>query len=179
MSGKILVIYSSKYGTTKKYAEWIAEKCEADILSIHDFEPAGLANYNTVIFGGSVYKGKIRDVNLVVDNWDILKNKKVAVFVVTAAPPCDPQQDKIFQWNIPNYTRDKISYFKLQGAYDYKTLDFKDKLMMMVLITFLRLKAFLGRDRKAGEQLRELSQARDWTDENAVLPIVEYARKPD
>jgi menaquinone-dependent protoporphyrinogen IX oxidase len=177
MNSKTLVVYSSKYGSTKKYAEWIAEKCNAELFSLPDFDIEKLNDYETVIFGASVYIGKIRDIKFIKKNWDILKLKQTAVFTVTAAPQDDPMLDKIFRWNLPEHIREKVSYFKLRGAFDYKKLTLKDRILMQGPITMLRFKWLTGRDKKAKEHLQELFNANDWTDENTVLPIVEFAKK--
>jgi flavodoxin len=52
---KTLVVYKSKTGYTKKYAEWIAEELSADILEVSKVNINILASYDTVIFGGSLH----------------------------------------------------------------------------------------------------------------------------
>lgn len=57
---KAAVIYYSKHGAAKQYAEWIAEETGADLFdgektSYRDLEP-----YDVLIFGGGIYSGGIR-----------------------------------------------------------------------------------------------------------------------
>ena len=56
---KIAIIYKSKYGTTKKYAGWIAIKLDADLYEISDITSGDLPDYDTIIFGSSLYAEKI------------------------------------------------------------------------------------------------------------------------
>ena len=43
---KVLVMYSSKYGTTRKYAEWISDELNGDLFDIKILNQNILGNYN-------------------------------------------------------------------------------------------------------------------------------------
>lgn len=47
----IAVVYQSHYGTTKKYAEWIAQALDADLLNRKKVSVSELSQYGTIIFG--------------------------------------------------------------------------------------------------------------------------------
>ena len=46
----IAVVYQSHYGTTKKYAEWIAQALGADLLYRKKVSVSELSQYGTIIF---------------------------------------------------------------------------------------------------------------------------------
>ena len=48
------VIYKSKYGSTKKYAEWIGEELECDVLETGSVSADTLKKYDTIIYGGGL-----------------------------------------------------------------------------------------------------------------------------
>ena len=48
MDNKIAVIYKSKYGSTKRYAGWIALKLDADLYEVSDIRDKDLLEYNHV-----------------------------------------------------------------------------------------------------------------------------------
>lgn len=52
---KIVVIYQSKTGFTKKYAEWIAKTLSADIFEAEKVNIHILETYDTIIYGGSLH----------------------------------------------------------------------------------------------------------------------------
>lgn len=57
---RILVIYKTKYGSIKKYAEWIKEELNSDIISYDEFKPKMIENYDLILYGGGVHAGGIR-----------------------------------------------------------------------------------------------------------------------
>ncbi|WP_253199588.1 flavodoxin domain-containing protein [Clostridium gasigenes] len=54
---KSVIVYKSKYGSTKVYAQWIAKKLEADIYEVNEVKVDKLLDYNNIIFGGGLYAG--------------------------------------------------------------------------------------------------------------------------
>jgi len=46
---KISVIYKSKHGTTKRYAQWIAEELEAQFFEASNIKPSQLMSYDVEI----------------------------------------------------------------------------------------------------------------------------------
>ena len=45
---KTVVIYKSKHGSTKKYAEWIGEELECPVFSADDFSKKELEDYESI-----------------------------------------------------------------------------------------------------------------------------------
>ena len=64
----IAVIYKSYYGTTKRYAEWIADELNVSLFEASDIKPAQLLDYDVVIYGGGLYAGGIIGSKLVEKN---------------------------------------------------------------------------------------------------------------
>lgn len=173
---KIAVIYKTKYGSTKRYAEWIAEKLGADIFEISKFNFSEIDKYNAVFFGSSVNAGRIKKINFIKDNWNKLKNKTVVIFSVSASPSDDPDQQKLFAANLPEEIRKNIAFYPLQGAYDYNKLDKFDKFIMSFPKMILTLRCWVKKDKKSKEDLEQFYTPQDFTNESAVEPIVEYVK---
>ncbi len=170
---KIAVIYKSKYGTTKRYAEWIAEKLNAEIFSNSEFDASTLNDYSTVLFGSSVHIGKVKGIDFIKSNWQVLRNKKVVVFASTGSPKIEPKQQEVIKASLPAEISQCINYFPLPGAYNYSKLDFTDKLLMDLGPRMtLQLRAWFKGSQKAKEQLAVFCKEQDWTSKEAILPIV-------
>lgn len=56
---KYIVTYSSKYGSTQKYAKWIGEALSCEVKDIKDIRSDMLQNYDVIIHGGSLYAGGV------------------------------------------------------------------------------------------------------------------------
>ncbi len=71
-----IVIYKTKYGATKKYAEWIAEELGCDMVDAKDIKIDDILKYDTIIYGGGLYAEIINGVHMLTKNMDKLKEKK-------------------------------------------------------------------------------------------------------
>ncbi len=174
---KIAVIYQSKYGSTKRYAELIAQKLNAEVFSVHAFDASSIDSYSTVLFGSSVHIGKVKGIDFVKKNWNALSKKKVAVFASIGASKIEPKHQSVIHASLPVEIHQRIKYFPLPGAYNYSKLDFADKLLMNLgPRTNLRIRAWFKGDQKAKQQLAVFCQTQDWTNPEAINPIVDYIR---
>ncbi len=176
MKKDVLVVYRSKYGSTKRYAEWIAKGCDADLFDLSEFDPSRLAGYGTVLFGSSVRAGRIKHIGFVKKNWEVLKKKKFVIFTATGAPSDDPGQMKVFESSLPAEIRKKTKYFPLHGAFDFNKLTGGDRFMMAFPEMIIFLKWWFKRDEKSKKDLEDLKKPQDWTSEKAIVPIVEFVK---
>lgn len=130
MDNKIAVIYKTKYGATKRYAGWIALKLGADLYEVSDIRSKDLKEYDTIIYGGALYIGKIKGIKFIIDNYDSLKNKNVFIFMVGLKEVDEFYMDSIVEQNIPKEVVENIKTFYFRGKMDYKELNIKDKILM-------------------------------------------------
>ena len=82
---KTALIYSSKYGSTKRVANQIAEKLKViDDLFCMEKDSPDLHNYDAIILGMPIYAGSTtRDMrSFLKKNRDSLKDKIIAVFIL-------------------------------------------------------------------------------------------------
>jgi hypothetical protein len=75
---KTIVIYKSKTGYTKQYAQWIAEELSADILPADKVSFQKLAEYDCIIFGGRLYAVGIDGLSLIKKNFDCVRRRCIA-----------------------------------------------------------------------------------------------------
>ena len=79
---KRAVIFTSKFGTTRKTAEYIANALEADIFDLKKKVPS-LNDYDMIIFGSGIYFGKMPKSmrTFATEHSQELSEKQTAVFV--------------------------------------------------------------------------------------------------
>jgi hypothetical protein len=70
---KIVVVYRSKSGFTKKYAEWIAKAVNADLFEGGEIKIDDLLKYDTVVYGAALYASGINGIKFITDNFNKLK----------------------------------------------------------------------------------------------------------
>ncbi len=84
---KTVVIYKSSYGSTKKYAEWIAQELKCDLFDTNKVKDDMLVDYDIIIFGGGLYASGINGIALIKSSFSSLRDKDVIVFTVGLADP--------------------------------------------------------------------------------------------
>jgi len=106
-----IVVYKSKYGSTKQYAQWIGEELRCKVVDAGEITIDELKTYNTIIYGGGLYAEVINGVGLITKNIDKLSDKKIAIYTTGITPlDCRDYYDKLvtkknFKNRIPDYVR--------------------------------------------------------------------------
>lgn len=112
-----IVIYKTKYGSTKNYAEWIAEDLGCEIAEVSKVKASELQQYDTIIYGGGLYAEVINGVSLITKNFDMLSGKKLVIFSTGLTPPeCRDYYDKlVVEKNFKPHMLKKIKIFNFPG----------------------------------------------------------------
>jgi menaquinone-dependent protoporphyrinogen IX oxidase len=165
---KTLILYKSKYGCSKQYAQWLSLEIKSDIYELDQYQSLGpsLENYGLIILGGGIYFGKINGADFVSTNWDILKNKKVILFSTSGAEPGEATINKFYENSLPQEIRSKIRYFPLSGACEYKDLSILHKILVFIVSLFL----------KNPQKKQDLRYGLNRAIRENVNPILEYIR---
>ncbi|WP_291573730.1 flavodoxin domain-containing protein [Clostridium sp. UBA4548] len=180
-NNKVLVIYKSKYGSTKRYATWIAEEVKGDLVESAKVKIEDLGKYHTIVFGGFLYAGSIKGIKIITDNFQSIKDKNVIVFAVGSSSEKSKEVEKVFATNLNGELRDEVKHFYLRGALNYKNMGFIDKVMMGMLRIMLKkaLKGEVSADERAemDEILKAYDNPVDWTDKKAIEPMLQCINK--
>jgi menaquinone-dependent protoporphyrinogen IX oxidase len=132
---KSIIIYCSTYGSTEKYAKWIAEEFRADIVSIDKLEVDQILEYDFVILGSKVlnFGTDIKMRKVVKENMDLFLKKKVAAFLVGGASVEVARPKEMLE---KSFGKEFIEHLKaigyMRGAMDYDKMSFKDKVVMKI-----------------------------------------------
>ena len=172
-----LVIYSSKAGFTKKYAEWIAVELAADLLDISQVKgPEIFESYDTVIFGGGMHIGKVNDVKFIKKNLDKLAGKKVIVFGVGIAKATHGRYEEYEDKNFNGKQRGVLKFFYFQGGLNIEKLPKRDKLMMNMMTKMMGKKDPETLNEEERNLLDACKTPVDYTDVKAIEPLIAYAK---
>ncbi|CCQ94571.1 conserved hypothetical protein [[Clostridium] ultunense Esp] len=173
---KIAVVYKSRYGSTKKYAQWIAEDAKADLYECSQMDINKLMEYDTIIYGGGLYASRIAGVSIITKNYNILKDKRIIVFTVGLAGTENKEIfTPIIEKNFPSEElRESIKFFHLRGGIDYKKLGIVHKSMMAMLKTMLSKKNANELSNEDKELLATYGGKVDFIDRTTIKPLITF-----
>ncbi len=169
---KTLVVYTSQTGFTKKYAQWMAEKMEADLFDLKDIQNADSSfdEYESIVYAGWLMAGKVVKSNWFLEKAKGWKGKKLALVAVGASPNESPDVEVELKNMLIDEQRAYIKAFYCQGGLDYDKMNLASKLAM---------KAFAGslkksKDEKQREMGSYVDHSYDISDIKFIEPIVAY-----
>ncbi len=164
---RILIVYQSKYGSTKQYAEWIRKESNGDLVNIENGDKPDPAGYDIIIIGGSVRIGKIVIAPFIEDHWSVLKGKSVILFTTSGTPPRHPRIQSIYEKSLPEEIRKEIKYFPLHGRISGENLTLWDKFLMAI-----------GKLMEQDETLKkDMGKDFDGVQRENLLPLFEYLKE--
>lgn len=175
---KSVVVYKSKYGSTKVYAQWIAKELKCDIYESKDINYIKLLEYDYIIFGGGLYAGGINGCKIISKNFEKLKNKRIIIFTVGLSATQDKSIFKpLIDRNFSKDMQEKMAIFHLRGGMDYKKLSLIHKPMMAMLKLSVTKKKpeELSDDDKL--MLETYGEKVDFIDVNTAIPIIKYVKE--
>lgn len=173
-----IVIYQSKYGYTKTYAQWIADALHCPIVTAAEAEADAnlLAEYDILIYGGALYIGAINGISLLTTHPDLVQEKTVIVFTVSLSPVEKGKTDfeAVKRKNFSPQLLEQIDFFHFRGGMNYSALPLSHKLLMSAK----RLMTAMNPHKTPDDQqfLRSFGSTSDFRNEEAIKPLVEYVR---
>jgi menaquinone-dependent protoporphyrinogen IX oxidase len=170
----ILVLYHTKYGSTKQYAQWIAQDLGAELSPVLAYDPQKLASVDTVIFGASIRMGKLQQADFLRKHSPILLQKKLIIFSVSAAPPEDPEIRTYYENSVPENLRRHATFVALPGR--VTPLSALDNFLMLFPKTMTALKAFMTKDPKDIAIAEGIRKQFDHVNRAAIEPILRAAK---
>lgn len=171
---KTLVIYKSKTGYTKTYANWIAEELNCDIKENNGLSLKDIESYDVIIYGGGVYIGKIAGFKLIKNNFEALKNKKIVVWACGADPGASKTIEEFWKNNLTQQQIAQTKHFYLRGGFDYSKLGAMDKFLMRMFKKSLEKEENPSDDTKGF--LEVFYQPQNYCDQDKIKPLVDYVK---
>lgn len=129
---RILVLYRSKYGSTKKYADMLKEELACDVFEIGNFPFHQAEHYDFIIAAGGIYAGGISVMKDIRRNQRFLSDKNVVIFAVGASPFYPKTFEELKKQNLKDLSF-SVTMFYGRGAYDESVMSFKDRTLCRML----------------------------------------------
>lgn len=171
-----IVIYKSKYGSTKAYAEWIAEELNCKAYDVKSVKISDLSQYDTIVYGGGLYAEVIAGVSFITKNLEKLKDKKIIVYT-TGITPIDVREyydHEVLEKNFSPEMLENIKIYNFLGRMVMKELSAPHRAALKMLKKIMSSKE---NPTDMEKMLIELCDADgDFTDRSSIFELVEYAK---
>ncbi len=167
---KTLVIFTSKTGFTRKYAQWIAEGCGCQAMELNEASKkpdSFFEEFDQIAFGGWIMAGSVTKARWFWTMAEKLDCKKLALFCVGASPAENPDIPVFLKTVVPERFRDRTKAFYCQGGISYEKMNFPMRMMMKAFCSALK------NNSKASEKEREMAK---WLSSSYDISAPEHAQ---
>ena len=159
-----LVIYNSKTGFTKRYANWISEELKCECISLKNIGSVDLKRFDTIIFASFIYAGTISKLK-----W--YKNLTIKNKVVFAVGASDiGEYENIINNNFKDDYQD-YQLFYAQSGLCYEKMGFIDKNILKTVNNMNKKK--FGED---SIEYTKMSKSFDVCSKQAINPLITYIK---
>ena len=168
-----IIVYGSKYGSTRRYAEELSRLTGLSAIPCREFQ--GMAGGNTLVYLGALYAGGVLGLKQTMKGLFLREGQRLIVATVGLADPQIPQN----RAHILAFLKRQMSpelfsqavFFHLRGGIDYAVLSPRHRAMMAAMCFSLRRKP--ARQRSAEDQalLETYGKRIDFTDLSTLAPI--------
>ncbi|MCI9597347.1 MAG: hypothetical protein HFE75_08640 [Firmicutes bacterium] len=175
MERKVIIVYKSSTGFTKKYAEMIAKELKCPIIDHKTATIEILSQYELVIFGSRAHAGRIDGYKKAKELFEKSRIKNVVLFVTGATPStAENMIEQFWSQNLAADEMKRIPHFYMPSGLCYEKMSFLDKLMMKAMAGMMKKK----KDKTPYEQELEQSIASsyDISSPRFIEPLVEFLK---
>ena len=172
-----IVIYKTKYGSTKDYAEWIAEELGCESVDAKNVKIDDIIGYDTIIYGGGLYAEVINGVSLITRNIERLRDKKIVIFTTGITPPDvrEYYDDEVIKKNFKNGVPENVKIFNFLGKM------IQSELTPVHYAAIVSLKKLMSAKKNPSDMVKLLielcSADGDFSDRKYIKDLIKYIKE--
>ena len=182
-----ILVYRSHYGSTGRYAAWLAEETGMQAVDARKVTRRQLAECSCIVYGGGLYAGGVSGLPAFLKKLPPMEDRRLAVFTVGLADPAQPGNTEKIRADVERlFARagraallEKTALFHLRGAMDYGRLNTVHSLMMKMLRNMLERTAEEKRTPEDRQLLDTFGGCVDFTDRAALAPLGAWVRQQE
>lgn len=157
---KKIVVYGSRYGTTKSYVEEYARRNQLKAVAFTQIKD--LSEYDTVIHFGALLAGGVYGLKKTLELLDPHGSQKLVIVTVGLADPANTKNTdhlkKMIKEVIPENILSHTQIFHLRGGIDYRKLSLMHRFMMYLLYRKAKKEASTSADEETKEIITTYNQ---------------------
>ncbi|NLJ17749.1 flavodoxin domain-containing protein [Globicatella sulfidifaciens] len=174
---EIIVIHSSRYGSTEKYAIEISKKLRCPVVDSAQVSVEDLASYDIIILGTCLLEGQLSDAAMYEQWVKQYPDKYWALFTVGLSNPKLTDFKDILDNNFEDATIEKVELFHYRGAIQYKRLLLMESLVSKVKQKRLASIDYVPLDDDNERLLRKYGTTYDFTDKENTILLIDWVNK--
>ncbi len=168
-----LIVYGSKYGTTRRYAEELSRLTGLPAIPCGEFHR--LAEGSILVYLGALYAGGVLGLKQAMKGLSLGDGQRLIVATVGLADPQIPQNRAHILASLKRQMSPELFsqavFFHLRGGIDYAVLSPRHRAMMAAMCFSLRRKPARQRSCEDQALLETYGKQMDFTDLSALAPI--------
>lgn len=126
---KTIVIYTSKTGYTRQYAEMLANALDCQVISRMHLFRINLGDFDRIIYGGGIRASKVSGLKTMLPRLKKLTGKRIIIFSVGATGMSNDYTIDLRKKNLDDNHVD-FPFFYFQGGFDPDRLSFFMRFML-------------------------------------------------
>lgn len=177
---KYIVIYTSKRGSTKQYAEWIAEDLGCEAIPLSDAYGLDLHDYDCVIYGGWIRGSGIVDFDKFAKMLDEDLMQRLLVYGVGFADETADNYAQVWGYSLGKIDPKndyRVLLYILGGRYDPDAVTGLDKFLMKTMRTVLLSGSTKDAKPQANMMRDRIDNGCDLVKRDNITSLVKDARK--
>lgn len=176
-----IILYGSKYGSTRQYAEALSKQTGIPALRYQD--APNLSDKKTIIYLGGLYAGGILGLSKTFRGFSLRDGQRLIIITVGLSDPAHPETRESIRRSLRGQISDQLlraaSVFHLRGGIDYQTLSRGHRLLMSLLFQSVRRTPEENRTAENQEFFETYGKKVTFVDFGSLAPILQVMRQQD
>ncbi|MFW6362738.1 MAG: flavodoxin domain-containing protein [Spirochaeta sp.] len=170
-----IILYRSITGFTRKYADWIAEELQCDVMPIAKVGRNILDNYGIIIYGAGMHASRISGLaafRKLIRGTTGKSDKEIIVFATGGTPFKKELVDEVFTNNFTPEEQASIRFFYFQSGLNYEKMRVLDRIIMKIYSRVLLAKTKKN-ELEAGTS-RAILASYDHSSRDFIRPMIDF-----
>lgn len=173
---KTVVIYKSKTGFTKRYAEIIARELNCEAVDFKGITVEKMSEFDTIVYGGGLYAGMVNGMKKAKEMFDKSAAKRFVVFATGGTPNNATEAvDEVWKNNFTDEELKTIPHFYMQSGICYEKMPLPEKALMKMMASVLSKKK--NKDNFETGFAEAIKESYDISSEAYAKPLIDFLKE--